>query len=168
MKHKIKGSLLTVELVIGAVLFGTIMCIVNSLTGYREFKKEIELMYGNITQELAKTGATYIDVDRIPLWLTDGQDEEWEAANQKLDILTNTAELAYIYVSVISPDYKKRTYIFDTVNKLSLEAGSTIIPFGKVSSLENKDEAYINNLKLVLEEEKEYSAFTYKKDGGQG
>ena len=166
MKHKIKGSLLTVELVIGAVLFGTIMCIVNSLTGYREFKKEIELMYGNITQELAKTGATYIDVDRIPLWLTDGQDEEWEAANQKLDILTNTAELAYIYVSVISPDYKKRTYIFDTVNKLSLEAGSTIIPFGKVSSLENKDEAYINNLKLVLEEEKEYSAFTYKKDGG--
>ena len=166
MKHRIKGSLLAAELIMGAVLFGALMCIVNSLIGYREFKKEMEAMYGNITQELAKTGATYIDVDRIPLWLQDGQDEAWQEANDKLDVLTSTAELAYIYVSVISPDYKKRTYIFDTVNPLALAEGSTIIPFGKVSSLEGKDKAYIENLRLVLEEGREYSSFSYKKEGG--
>ena len=166
MKHKIKFSILALELIIGAVFFGVVMCLVNSLAGYREFKKEIEAMYGNITQELAKTGATYINVDRIPQWLNDGQDEQWQDANNKLDILTSTAELAYIYVSVISPDYKQRTYVFDTVNPLAIAEGSKPIPFGKVSSLESKDEAYIENLRSVLEEGQEYSSFTYKKEGG--
>ena len=165
-KHKIKASILAAELILGAVLFGTAMCVVNSLTGYKEFKQELENMYGDITIQLAKTGASYIHVDSIPYWIKHGPDEEWEETNQKLDNLTNTSDLAYIYVSVISPDYKSRTYVFDTVNKLSLEAGSTIIPFGKVSSLENKDEEYINNLKLVIEEGKDYTSFVYKDEGG--
>lgn len=163
---KIKISILAVELLIGVVFFGAVMCVVNSFTGYHEFKKELEAMYGNITQELAKTGATYINVDKIPQWLSEGQDSDWQDANDKLDVLTKTAELAYIYVSVISPDYKKRTYVFDTVNPLAIAEGSTPIPFGKVSSLEGKDEAYIENLRIVLEEGQEYSAFTYRKEGG--
>ncbi len=166
MKHKLRGSILAIELVGSAVIFGILMCLVNSFSGYREFKRQLEVMYGNITQELAKTGASYINVDKIPQWLQNGQDEDWEETNQKLDVLTDTAELAYIYVSVISPDYKTRTYVFDTVNKLALAEGSTIIPFGKVSSLEGKDEAYIENLRLVLEDAEEYSSFTYKKEGG--
>ncbi|MCR4899847.1 MAG: PP2C family protein-serine/threonine phosphatase [Treponema sp.] len=166
MKHRLRGSILAVELVGSAVIFGILMCLVNSFSGYREFKRQLEVMYGNITQELAKTGASYINVDKIPEWLQNGQDEDWEETNQKLDVLTDTAELAYIYVSVISPDYKTRTYVFDTVNKLALAEGSTIIPFGKVSSLEGKDEAYIENLRLVLEDAEEYSSFTYKKEGG--
>ena len=166
MKRKVKFSILGLQLIIASLIFGALMCLVNSMSGYREFKKELEAMYGNITIELAKTGATYIDVDKIPYWLENGIDQDWEKANQQLDVLTNTAELAYIYVSVISPDYQQRTYVFDTVNKLSLEAGSTIIPFGKVSSLANKDQAYIDNLKLVLEEGRDYSAFTYRKEGG--
>ena len=146
MKHKIKGSLLAVELVIVSVIFGALMCLVNSLSGYRVFKQELENLYGDITIQLAKTGASYIHIDSIPYWVKHEVDEEWEETNKKLDTLTNTSDLAYIYVSVISPDYKTRTYVFDTVNKLSLEAGSKIIPFGTVSSLENKDEDYINNL----------------------
>lgn len=166
MKHKIKFSVLALELIIGAVFFGAVMCIVNSLTGYGEFKKELENLYGDITIQLAKTGASYIHTDSIPYWLKHGPDEEWEETNKKLDTLTNTSDLAYIYVSVISPDYKTRTYVFDTVNKLSLEAGSTVIPFGKVSSLENKDEEYINNLKTVIEDGESYTSFTYKDEGG--
>ena len=166
MKHKLKVSILAVELVIATVLFGALMCVVNSLSGYREFKQQLENMYGDITIQLAKTAATYIHVDSIPYWLKHGTDEEWEETNKKLDILTNTSDLAYIYVSVISPDYKSRTYVFDTVNQLSLAAGSTVIPFGKVSSLENKDEEYINNLKIVIEEGKNYTSFTYKDEGG--
>ncbi len=166
MKHKLKLSILAVELIIGTLLFGTLMTIVNSFTGYREFKQELENLYGDITIQLAKTGASYIHVDSIPYWIKHEPDEEWEETNKKLDTLTNTSDLAYIYVSVISPDYKKRTYVFDTVNQLSLEAGSKVIPFGTVSSLENKDEEYINNLKLVIEEGKNYTSFTYKGEGG--
>ena len=166
MKHKIKLPILAVELIIATLIFGILMTIVNSLTGYREFKQELENLYGDITIQLAKTGASYIHVDSIPYWVKHEPDEEWEETNQKLDTLTNTSDLAYIYVSVISPDYKTRTYVFDTVNKLSLEAGSTVIPFGTVSSLENKDEEYINNLKLVIEEGKNYTSFTYKGEGG--
>ena len=166
MKGKIKLPILAVELIIATLLFGTLMCIVNSLTGYREFKRELENMYGDITIQLAKTGASYIHIDSIPYWLKHGTDEEWEETNKKLDTLTNTSDLAYIYVSVISPDYKSRTYVFDTVNQLSLEAGSTVIPFGKVSSLENKDEEYINNLKSVIEDGQSYTSFTYKDEGG--
>ena len=166
MKHKLKLSILAVELIIGTLLFGTLMTIVNSFTGYREFKQELENLYGDITIQLAKTGASYIHVDSIPYWIKHEPDEEWEETNKKLDTLTNTSDLAYIYVSVISPDYKKRTYVFDTVNQLSLEAGSKVIPFGTVSSLEDKDEEYINNLKLVIEEGKNYTSFTYKGEGG--
>ena len=166
MKHKIKLPVLALELIIATLLFGTLMTIVNSFSGYREFKKELENLYGDITIQLAKTGASYIHVDSIPYWVKHEPDEEWEETNKKLDTLTNTSDLAYIYVSVISPDYKSRTYVFDTVNKLSLEAGSKVIPFGTVSSLENKDEEYINNLKLVIEEGKNYTSFTYKNEGG--
>ena len=166
MKHKIKLPILALELIIATLLFGTLMTIVNSLSGYREFKQELENLYGDITIQLAKTGASYIHVDSIPYWVKHEPDEEWEETNKKLDTLTNTSDLAYIYVSVISPDYKQRTYVFDTVNKLSLEAGSKVIPFGTVSSLENKDEEYINNLKLVIEEGKNYTSFTYKDEGG--
>ena len=166
MKHKIKLPILALELIIATLLFGTLMTIVNSLSGYREFKQELENLYGDITIQLAKTGASYIHVDSIPYWVKHEPDEEWEDTNKKLDTLTNTSDLAYIYVSVISPDYKQRTYVFDTVNKLSLEAGSKVIPFGTVSSLENKDEEYINNLKLVIEEGKNYTSFTYKDEGG--
>ena len=166
MKHKIRLPILAIELIIGTLLFGTLMTIVNSLSGYREFKQELENLYGDITIQLAKTGASYIHVDSIPYWIKHEPDEECEQTNKKLDTLTNTSDRAYIYVSVISPDYKKRTYVFDTVNQLSLEAGSKVIPFGTVSSLEDKDEEYINNLKLVIEEGKNYTSFTYKGEGG--
>ena len=150
----------------GAVLFGALMCVINSYVGYKNFMQELEVVYGNVTEQIAKTGASYINADKIPFWLENGTDEEWELTNEKLDNLTNTAELAYIYVTTVNPDYKARTYVFDTVNKLSLEAGSTVIPFGKVSSLEKKDKEYIDNLKDILEKGKRQSWFVYKKEEG--
>lgn len=164
MKSKIKLSILTIELVLGAFLFGALMCILNSFVSYREFKKELEIMYGNITEQLALTGSSYINADKIDYWLQNGTDDEWQKSYQMLDILTDKAELAYIYVTTVSPDYKNRTYIFDTVNRKV--TSSTVIPFGKVSSLEHKDKSYIENLKVVLEEGKRHSWFVYKKEEG--
>ena len=116
MKNKIKASVLAFELILGVVIFGVMMCMVNSYVGYNEFKKELETMYSNITQQLAKTGASYIDSDKIPYWLENGPDEDWEATYEMLDDLTKTAELAYIYVTTVTPDYKSRTYKRKTEN----------------------------------------------------
>ncbi|MCR4736415.1 MAG: SpoIIE family protein phosphatase [Treponema sp.] len=161
MKSKFKFSFLTLELVFGTFIFGAIMCLINSFVSYREFRKELEIMYSNITEQIARTGASYIHADKIPYWLENGRDFEWEITNEKLDALTNTCELAYIYVTTVSPDYKSRTYIFDTVNKQV--KNSYFYPFGKVSSLEHKDQSYIDNLKVVLEEGQKQSWFVYKK-----
>ena len=166
MKNKFRFSILAVKLLLGTVLFGGLMCVLNSYVGYKEFMKELELVYGNVTEQIARTGASYINADKIPYWLENGTDEEWEETNEKLDSLTDTSELAYIYVTTIAPDYKSRTYIFDTVNQLSLQAGSTIIPFGKVSSLEKKDPEYIQNLRDIMEKQERQSWFVYKKEEG--
>ena len=164
LKTKLKFSVLAAELILGVVFFGVMMCIINSYVGYKEFKKELEIMYSNITQQLAKTGASYIDSEKIPYWLENGTDEAWEETNELLEVLTNTAELAYIYVTTVTPDYKSRTYIFDTVNPLV--TSSAAIPFGKVSSLEKKEKSYINNLRVVLEDGEGISWFVYKKNEG--
>ncbi len=164
MKSKFKLSILTIELVFAAFIFGAIMCLINSFVSYKEFKKEIEVVYSNVTEQFAITAASYINSDKIDYWLENGTDFDWTYTYQMLDTLTNTGELAYIYVTTVSPDYKSRTYIFDTVNHKV--TSSTVIPFGKVSSLENKDKSYIDNLKVVLEEGKKHSWFVYKKDEG--
>ena len=166
MKTKIRFSALAVKLLMGSVLFGLLMCLVNNFVGYVEFKKQMEAMYGDITRQLATTGSSYIDADYIPYWLEYGPDEHWGSANEKLQELTETGELAFIYVTTVSDDYKSRTYIFDTINELVSSEDYKLIPFGKVSSLENKDEAYIENLKRVIERGESYSSFVYNKTGG--
>ena len=166
MKKKIRFSILAVKLLMGAVFFGALMCILNNIVGYVEFKKQMEAMYGTITRQLAYTGSSYIEGDYISSWLYSGPDEHWGLANEKLQELTETGELAFIYVTVVAEDYKSRTYIFDTINELVNSEQYQIIPFGKVSSLEKKDSAYIERLRNVIEKGQPYSTFEYKKGGG--
>ena len=157
-------SFLAIELIIGAVIFGTLMCIVNSYTGYREFKKELEVIYGTVTEQFAQTAATYVNNQKIDYWLENGADEEWYETNERLVDITEASELVYVYVTKISPDYKSRTYVFDTVNRK--EKNSKIIELGYVQSLEKKDDYYIKKLRDVLEYGDNYSMFSYKKGGG--
>ena len=166
MKKKFKVSILAVKLLMGAVLFGALMCLLNNIVGYVEFKKQMEAMYGTITKQLAYTGSSYIEADRISSWLVYGPDEYWGAANEKLQELTETGELAFIYVTTVSSDYKSRTYIFDTINELVSSDSYKIIPFGTISSLEKKSSEYIERLRNVIEKGEPYSTFEYKKGGG--
>ncbi|MCR4580342.1 MAG: SpoIIE family protein phosphatase, partial [Treponema sp.] len=165
MKSKIKFSVLAVKLLLAAVFFGILMCLINNIVGYKEFKKQMEAMYGTITRQLATTGSSYIEADYIPFWLVNGPDEHWGSANEKLQELTETGELAFIYVTVVSEDYKSRKYIFDTLNEQLDSEEYKVIPFGHVSSLEKKSPEYIENLRLVMEEGKPYSSFVYNKEG---
>ena len=77
MKNKFRFSILAVKLLLGTVLFGGLMCVLNSYVGYKEFMKELELVYGNVTEQIARTGASYINADKIPYWLENGTDEEF-------------------------------------------------------------------------------------------
>ena len=164
MKRKFRISVLGLELIFGAVVFGALMCLVNSFNGYSEFKKELEVIYGNVTEQFAQTAATYVDGDRLQDWLDNGPDAEWEETNRRLIDITEAAELVYVYVTTVAPDYKSRTYVFDTVN--SKELNSKIIELGFVQSLEKKDDYYIGKLRGVLERGENYSMFSYKKSGG--
>ena len=65
MKKKFRVSVLGLELIFGAVVFGAFMCVVNSYTGYNEFKKELEVIYGNVTEQFAQTAATYVNGDKL-------------------------------------------------------------------------------------------------------
>lgn len=163
MKRRIQLSVLSVKLLASAVLFGVLMFLVNSFMSYNQFKKQVETLYGDITREFAQTALAYVDTERIFYWLTDGTDGFWDSTNQRLNELTETAELAFIYLTVVSHDYKSRTYVFDTVNSLSL---SEPYKLGYVESLEKKTPDYIDNLHKIIERGETHSYFTYKKTGG--
>ncbi len=164
MKKKFRISVLGLELIFGAVIFGAVMCLVNSYNGYREFQKELEIIYGNVTEQFALTAATYVDGDKIDHWLTDGADQEWQETTDRLNDITEAAEIVYVAVIKVSPDYKTRTYVFDTVNRKELN--SKIYELGFSQSLENKTEDYLDNLRDILERGKSSSLFSYKKGGG--
>ena len=164
MKHKIQISVLSFKLLAGAIIFGVLLCVINSYISYREFKKQIENLYANVTKQFAETAISYIDPERIFSWLTDGSDGNWDSTNARLYELTETAEVAFIYLTVVSSDYKSRTYVFDTVNSLVLDAKE--IPLGYVQSLENKTPDYIESLRNIIEKGLSKSYFSYTATGG--
>ncbi|MCR4948607.1 MAG: SpoIIE family protein phosphatase [Treponema sp.] len=164
MKKKFRISVLALELIFGAVIFGAIMCLVNSFNGYREFKQELEIIYGTVTEQFAQTAATYVNGDKIDHWLTNGADQEWEETTRRLEDITEAAEIVYVAVMKVSSDYSHRIYIFDTVN--SKEVNSKVYELGYRQSLEKKTAGYIEKLRDILEQGKSNSMFSYKKGGG--
>ncbi|MBQ8013068.1 MAG: SpoIIE family protein phosphatase [Treponema sp.] len=164
MKKKIHISVLSFKLLVSAILFGLLMGVVNSLVSYNEFKKQIENLYSDITTQFAHTAVSYVDPERIYLWLTSGKDGYWDSTNARLNELTETAELAYIYLTVLSADYKSRTYVFDTVSSQVID--SEEFPLGHVESLQKKTPDYIENLRNLVENGESQSYFSYKKSGG--
>lgn len=164
MKKKFRISVLALELIFGAVIFGAIMCLVNSFNGYREFKQELEIIYGTVTEQFAQTAATYVNGDKIDHWLTNGADQEWEETTRRLEDITEAAEIVYVAVMKVSEDYSHRIYIFDTVN--SKEINSKVYELGYRQSLEKKTADYIEKLRDILEQGKSNSMFSYKKGGG--
>lgn len=164
MKKKLRISVLALELIFGALVFGAVMCIVNSYNGYREFKQELEVIYGNVTEQFALTASTYVDGDKIDHWLQNGADEEWKETNKRLIDITESAEIVYIAVMTVAADFSHRIYVFDTVNHK--EVNSKVYELGFRQSLEKKTADYIEKLRDILEKGQSTSFFSYKKGGG--
>ncbi len=164
MKKKLRISVLALELIFGALVFGAVMCIVNSYNGYREFKQELEVIYGTVTEQFALTASTYVDGDKINHWLQNGADEEWEETTKRLIDITESAEIVYIAVMTVTADFTHRIYVFDTVNHK--EVNSKVYELGFRQSLEKKTADYIEKLRNILEKGQSNSMFSYKKGGG--
>ena len=146
-------------------LFCAILCIANGLIGYRVFKALFEEQYETITRQIAYTALSYLDGDSIEGYAAGKPaDEAWTETDRKLNVLTRTSDLAYIYVTVPDSAFENRTYIYDTVHPQVVNG--KVIPLGRVSSLKKHDEKYIANLKQVMLEGKPYIKFSYNKTGG--
>ena len=157
-------SSLIIRLPLYIVLFCSFLYIVNGLIGYRVFKSLFEDEYAKITTQFAYTALSYIDGDAIEGYAEGGSpDEAWEEADRKLNVLTRTAALAYIYVIVPDEKFESRMYIYDTVHPDVVNGKA--YPLGQISSLKNYDEAYIARLKSVLDGEDDIR-FVYNKTGG--
>ena len=162
---KIHAASLIIRLPLYIVIFCAILCLINGLTGYRVFKSLFEEEYENITQQFAYTALSYIDGDRILDYAAGAPaDDDWKETDEKLNVLTKTAMLAYIYVTVPDTKFESRTYIYDTVHPDVVNGKA--YPLGRTSSLKKYDANYIAQLKLVMLEEKPYIRFVYNETGG--
>ena len=155
MKRKFRISVLELELIFGAVVFGAVMCVVNSYNGYREFKKELEVIYGTVTEQFAQTASTYIDGDKLDYWLTNGADAEWEETTKRLNDITEAAEIVYVAVMKVSSDYSHRIYVFDTVNSKELNSKLIAVPEEVDREVAFRKLAYMGKTIDTLTEEQE-------------
>ena len=162
---KFNISSLIIRLPLYIVVFCAILYIVNGLIGYRVFKSLFEGEYEKITQQFAYTALSYIDGDAIPYYEAGKPaDEAWHETDHRLNVLTQTATLAYIYVTVPDQKFETRTYIYDTVHPEIINGKA--YPLGQINSLKKYDADYISNLKQVMIEGKPYIRFAYNKTGG--
>ena len=158
-------SSLIIRLPLYIVLFCSVLYIVNGLIGYRVFKSIFEDEYKNITLQFARTALSYIDGDAVEGYAAGGSpDEDWEEAERKLNVLTRTAALAYISVSVPDEKFESRMYIYNTVHPDVVNGKA--YPLGQISSLKNYDEEYIARLKSVMRDGEDDTRFVYNKTGG--
>ncbi|MCR5218104.1 PP2C family protein-serine/threonine phosphatase [Treponema sp.] len=165
LRFRFSPASLSVKLPLYLVLFCLIINIVNGTLGYRIFKSLFEKQYKDITEQIAATALSYIDREKLQDYACGwNPDQAWEESNRRLDELTVTAELAYIYVTIPDKEYNSRVYIFDTVNPQI--RGAKKIECGHVSSLKKYDAEYIASLKKVMEKGQPYIRYVYKETGG--
>jgi len=164
-QKKLTFASLSIKLPLYLALFCIILSVINGIIGYKVFKSLFERQYREITEQIAETALSYLNVDRIQDYLSGTpEDEEWYETDAKLDMLTRTTQLAYIYVTVPDDKFSTRVYIFDTVHP-DVKNGKKY-DLGKVGSLSRYDDEYIQNLKNVMLKSEPYIRFVYKDTGG--
>ena len=161
-KKKFSFASLSFKLPLYLLFFSVILSFTTGVIGYRVFKSLFEKQYRDITEQICETGLSFINVDKIPEYaVTHIPDDDWYESDAKLDMLTVTAKLAYIYVTIPDKAFESRVYIFDTVHPDI--KNSTKYALGWKNTLSNYDEEYIQNLKNVMLKGEPYIRFKYNK-----
>ena len=115
---KRRFSPLAAKLLLAAVAFGLLLCIIIVTMGYRHFSHVFMAQYSSTTAQFAHISASYITGEDITRYSTERRtDATYAAIYEKLMEITNVADLDSISVTV--PDtikYETQTCIFHTVN----------------------------------------------------
>lgn len=160
-------SVLGFKLLSGAVLFGMLLCIINSIVGYRHFKKVFEAQYNRMTMEFAYIAASYIDGNLVDDYLNSQyQDEKWKDTYAKLSELVNVANLESLAITV--PDtirYNLQEYVYHCVNARLMER-SQKFELGDPEMLTNRDKKTIVNMKKLMLLGRSYTEYTYTNANG--
>lgn len=115
MKQRISG--LSVKLIASVLLLSVLLCGAISFMGYRQFTTVLEDEYNRSAYEIAETAKTYLDPDKLQVYLETGQtDAAYAAVQEKLDALVLSTDSYLIYVTILSDNYTTSTYIFDSVH----------------------------------------------------
>ena len=121
----------TVKSIAGVVLLLMILSVIVGIIGYRSFTNALLDMYEEGAFLTAESAAEFVDVDRIDEYIqSGGTSPEYLEVWNKLDILCNRTEAAFIYViQADRSDYAHITFIFSTIDHGSTY---TLYDFGYV------------------------------------
>ena len=160
---------LTFKLPLYLAAFCIILSVANGIIGYRVFKSLFEKQYKDITEQICQTALSYIDADRIVHYAqTLEQDDAWVQTDAMLDKLTQTASLAYIYVTIPNSDYSSRIYIYDTIHPDVFVANPKAKKYylGQINSLKSYTPDRIEELQNVMNKGESAIHFVYNNSGG--
>ncbi len=152
------------KLTIGVILFGILLGAVCSTVGYMEFTAVLEQQYNDSAYEIAETARAILNPDKFEQYLETGQtDAEYDNILARLDTLTDSTNVTFIYVARVSGDYKTLTYIYDTVNS---STGFDRYPLGYTAS--DLDEKHTENVIKIMTEggRAEKYLYSYSKESG--
>ena len=162
---KRRFSPLAAKLLLAAVAFGLLLCIIIVTMGYRHFSHVFMAQYSSTTAQFAHISASYITGEDITRYSTERRtDATYAAIYEKLMEITNVADLDSISVTV--PDtikYETQTCIFHTVNA---RFADKIQPrgFGSPEYLATKSKASIINIKRLMQLGNRYTEYHFAKD----
>ncbi len=165
---KFHFSSLIIQLPFYVAVSCILLFIATGQIGYRVFKMLFEEQYEAITKQIADTALSFIDCDSILRYAEKPvEDEEWKKTNDILDKLTDTAKLAYIYVTVPNERFESRIYIYDTVHPEVMRQNPKIKPYplGKVNTLLTYDEMRLNEIKNAILKGTSSIHFVYNNTG---
>ncbi|MBQ7158339.1 MAG: SpoIIE family protein phosphatase [Treponema sp.] len=160
-------SVLGFKLLVSAIFFVALLCVVLSVAGYRHFKKVFEAQYNRMTMEFAYIAASYVDGDSIDDYLNSQfKDEKWLETYAKLSEVVNVADLQALSISV--PDtiqYNLQEYVYHCVNA-RLADKVRVYNLGEPELLSTRDKKSLVNMKKLMLLGRLYTEYTYtNKDG---
>ena len=144
--NKVKRTRISVIIVAGITFIVLLVTFAAVLIGYWEFTSVLEQQYNDAAYEVAYTARSILNADKLSHYVeTLETDEEFDIIQKRLDELTDSMDVNFIYVGQVDPEGKSIIYIYDSVNSA---LGYDRYPLGKVG--EDFDPQYNQILKDVI------------------
>lgn len=141
-------SNITVTIIAGTIVMLLLFGVIAILIGYMGFSQEFTGEYSENAVRIANAAADIVNSDELDRYLSEkGSSEEYKAQYKAMENLCNKVNARFIYVIQTSEDYRKITYIFNTVNENS---GFTPYEIGLVKDTTNDE--YAEKYRRLYEE----------------